>query len=306
MTTGAAPRAGFQDHAVVELHDGPSLLRILPEAGGRLLSWSLDGIPVIHWPEQPDWSRPAKIRGGNPLLFPFIARHFFGGQSGRWQDATGAVHELPMHGFAREGSFRVVDAGPTHATLELETRHPGYPFDFQFRVSYRLGQGTLEAGFETTNLGTTPLPYYAGHHFYFALPAHERGSWTLKLPSLRQARQRDDGSIEDLTADAGEVRLDHPGLIDTFHLLEGAQSLRIDHSDGRSLVFDLPSQTAPWHAVTTWTENPASPFYCIEPWLGLPNAIHHRRGLRWIAPGQKETALCRLSATGWTKGSPLT
>jgi len=51
--------------------------------------------------------------------------------------------------------------------------------------------------------------------------------------------------------------------------------------------------------VTTWTEKPDSDFYCIEPWLGLPNAIHHGEGLRHVAPGATEIAVCRLDASGW-------
>ncbi|HBD37455.1 MAG TPA: aldose epimerase, partial [Cupriavidus sp.] len=30
-------------------------------------------------------------------------------------------------------------------------------------------------------------------------------------------------------------------------------------------------------------------------WLGLPNAIHHSQGLRWIKAGTRERAICRLS-----------
>ena len=50
----------------------------------------------------------------------------------------------------------------------------------------------------------------------------------------------------------------------------------------------------PWYAVTTWTEADTSDFYCIEPWIGLPDAIHNGHGLRWLAPGKTEAASLRL------------
>lgn len=50
----------------------------------------------------------------------------------------------------------------------------------------------------------------------------------------------------------------------------------------------------PWYAVTTWTEAADSDFFCIEPWLGLPDAIHNGLGLRWLAPGASETAALRI------------
>jgi galactose mutarotase-like enzyme len=56
---------------------------------------------------------------------------------------------------------------------------------------------------------------------------------------------------------------------------------------------------APWYAVTTWTQAPESDFYCIEPWLGLPNAIHHGEGLRWLVPGAKEIATLVLNGSQW-------
>jgi galactose mutarotase-like enzyme len=46
--------------------------------------------------------------------------------------------------------------------------------------------------------------------------------------------------------------------------------------------------------VTTWTETDQSDFYCVEPWLGLPDAIHNGLGLRWLEPGRSETASLRI------------
>ncbi|KAI3598567.1 Galactose mutarotase [Cupriavidus necator H850] len=37
--------------------------------------------------------------------------------------------------------------------------------------------------------------------------------------------------------------------------------------------------------MTTWSESATSDFYCVEPWVGLPDAIHHGQGLRWINQG---------------------
>ncbi len=73
---------------ILEIAQDASVLRFAPQAGGRLLSWTIDGEEVIHWPEHADWSQPAKIRGGNPLLFPFLGRHRVDGKIGYWRDAA--------------------------------------------------------------------------------------------------------------------------------------------------------------------------------------------------------------------------
>jgi galactose mutarotase-like enzyme len=76
-------------------------------------------------------------------------------------------------------------------------------------------------------------------------------------------------------------------------------SLFNTHNNQR-LILEIKSvNTVPWYAITTWTQAPESDFYCIEPWLGLPNAIHHQEGLRWLKPGSLEEAVCVLDARNW-------
>jgi galactose mutarotase-like enzyme len=178
-----------------------------------------------------------------------------------------------------------------------------YPFAFQFDVVLVLHPGSrLEIRFETTNKDTKPLPYYAGHHFYFAIPHNERAEWTLHLPCAAWGRQNPDGSIAREPAGANpSLRLGDPALVDRFQIGPPPQFVLNNAATGRRLVFELPSGYGlePWYAVTTWTEKPDSDFYCVEPWLGLPNAIHHGEGLRHVAPGETEIATCVLDASAW-------
>jgi galactose mutarotase-like enzyme len=74
----------------------------------------------------------------------------------------------------------------------------------------------------------------------------------------------------------------------TFGPKNGEENLRIRHG-----VEPVP---APWAAVVTWTENDASPFYCVEPWMGPPNAPEHKNGLHLVAPGASETFFVEVSA----------
>ncbi|TCW87004.1 aldose epimerase [Burkholderia sp. SRS-46] len=293
----------FQQHEIHELHAGPSLVRIAPQFGGRLLSWHVDGEPVIFWPDTADWSQLARVRGGNPLLFPFLGRHRVDGEIGRWRDAAGTVRNLPMHGFARDLPFAAqASADGTALAMTLDANdalRAGYPFDFRFEATYRLvDTHTLDVALTTTNRGTAALPYYAGHHFYFALPHGKRAQTTLELPPTHRRTQLADGTIS--APEPGEARytLDEARIHDRFHCLDGAPSgpVRIVMPGrGRTIEIslDVPG-SIPWYAVTTWTEKPDSDFYCVEPWLGLPDAIHNGLGLRMLAPGATETAALRI------------
>ncbi|CAB3799485.1 hypothetical protein LMG28688_04950 [Paraburkholderia caffeinitolerans] len=291
-------------HDILELTRGASTLRLAPRAGARLLSWHVDGRPVIRWPDNANWDQPARVRGGNPLLFPFLGRHFVDGQIGRWRDVQGVVHDLPTHGLARDLPFTAkVDAdgrGVSMTLVDSAATHSGYPFAFRFEAAYRLADDhTLDVVLTATNTGDAPMPWYAGHHFYFELPHEQRAQSTLDLPPTQRRHQLPDGSISAPESGEQQYCLDDARIQDRFHVLERSAPVGpvrlvapgLEHA----VTFDLDRPgSLPWYAVTTWTEAADSDFYCVEPWLGLPDAIHNGLGLRWLAPGTTEAAALRL------------
>ena len=38
----------------------------------------------------------------------------------------------------------------------------------------------------------------------------------------------------------------------------------------------------------TWTLDDKAPFYCVEPWMGPPNAPEHKVGLHFVPPGETQ------------------
>jgi galactose mutarotase-like enzyme len=307
-STRPSTMAQFQHQDILETAQGASLLRFAPQTGGRLLSWHIDGEPVIHWPDAADWSHPNKIRGGNPLLFPFLARHFVDGQIGKWRDAQGVVRDLPMHGFARDLPFEATltpataNAGTTvHMVLtDNDATRAVYPFGFRFEAVYHLADDhTLDVELITTNTGDTALPYYAGHHFYFHLPHTQRGESVLELPRTERRFQLPGGAISPAEQGAPSYSIGDATIIDRFHCLVGVPDRPVKllaPGLNRTITIDLQRPgSVPWYAVTTWAETPESDYYCVEPWLGLPDAIHNGMGLRWLGAGQTEKAALRIS-----------
>ncbi len=294
----------FQNQPAIEISDGENRIVVCPEHGARLLLWERQGRAIITWPKEADWSRVPKVRGGDPVLFPFPARHFVDGQQDFWKDENGVVRPMPMHGFARDAKFTVIEDGIENSLRmrlnDSEATRALYPFAFQFDVVITLQpQSRLEIRFETTNRSERPLPYYAGHHFYLAVPHGERADWTLRLPCASWGRQSPDGSIQRETVAAELFHLDDPALVDRFQI-EPREAVLLHSKTQQRLIFDLQNPgSAPWYAVVTWTEKPDSDFYCIEPWLGLPNAIHHGEGLRHVASGQTEVAALVLDGGAW-------
>jgi len=296
----------FQNQPATQITDGDNKVLVSPEHGARILRWEREGREIITWPDDADWSKILKVRGGNPVLFPFIARHFVEGKNELWRDANGAVRPMPQHGFARDAKFSVVEVEPENSLrmrlVDSDASRPLYPFAFAFDVVVRLlPESRLEVRFETSNTGGDSLPYYAGHHFYFALPHQERADWTLHLPCAAWGRQSPEGAVVREDAKQDTLRLDDATIIDRYQIgPKEAKATLLNTRSGKRLVFELAhSGSVPWYAVTTWTQAADSDFYCVEPWLGLPNAIHHGEGLRWLAPGAKEIATLVLDASGW-------
>ncbi|NYH98097.1 aldose epimerase [Cupriavidus plantarum] len=300
MTTAMTQR--FQGQDLLRIGAGDSYLLLAPEHGGRLVRWVHRGEDILYWPDNADWTRVAKVRGGNPLLFPFIGRHFVDGEAGKWRDADGVVRDMPQHGFARDVLFTVSEASDDAVTLMLTpsaATEDVYPFAFTFAVIYRLDDQGLQAVMRITNRGNTALPWYAGHHFYFRVPHTARAASRLHLPAAPRVRQTADGGLTPPESGASQYALDDTRLQDTFHVLASPRqecSLVIKRPDAppRTIRLSLTA-TCPWHAITTWTELPTSDFYCVEPWTGLPNAIGHGQGLHWLPGGASVEAGCALA-----------
>jgi galactose mutarotase-like enzyme len=293
----------FQNQPVVELRQGRGRALVSPAHGARVLRWDVGDWRVIAWPEVVDWGRPQKARGGDPVLFPFIARSYHEGRLGFWKGPDEVVRPAPMHGFARDSAFSVVEAGEDFVVMRLEaneTTRAVYPFEFRFEVTIRLGVDWLESAFRVVNLGDKALPWSAGHHFYFHIPADRRKEWELELPCREWGGQDfSNGKIQTRPAESERGLVSDPAWIDRFHLEPDWDRARLWNSiEGRGIsIEDSSLDRGRWRCVTTWTEKPESDFFCVEPWSALPNAAVNGIGLQSTAPGESVELACRLRAS---------
>jgi galactose mutarotase-like enzyme len=288
---------------------GGSTFMALPEKGARLMNWNItmgDGTvrDVIQWPEIASLDGFYKARGGNPILFPFSARSFDRGETGFWRDACGIRRPMPMHGFARQGEFRAtrVDATGFEAVLVPgEEARISYPFQYEFRVAYRFAAFGLTCNLTLENLGDQPLPWSAGHHFYFKLPWTEgsaRKDYLIRIPADLRLRQDAAGQLVAGPKLATDERMDNPALIDTFHTaLRGPDAVFGEKGHAGDVTVRLGSDPVPPPGSTfvTWTQADDSPFYCVEPWMGPANAQEHKMGLHLVPPGGRETFTVSVS-----------
>lgn len=293
-------KISFQGQTLTRWRVGNSTFLALPERGARLMNWNLtlgDGSvrDVLYWPENADFGDFAKVRGGNPILFPFNARVFDRGDIHFWRAADGVRRAMPMHGIARQGDFKIVRADARGFAAQFV---PGaeaqacYPYDYEFVVTYRFEAFGLTCEFALTNLGREPLPWSAGHHFYFTLPWSEgtaRSDYLIRIPATKRLKQDPTGALVAGPALQTDESLANPALVDTFHTgLRGNEIVFGEKGRPGDVVVELGvDKVPPAHAtVVTWTLNDDAPYYCVEPWMGPANAPEHRVGLEYVAPGE--------------------
>ena len=290
----------YQGHTLTRWRVGNSTFLALPEKGARLMNWSItlgDGSvrDVLYWPEDANLDEVARVRGGNPILFPFNARCFDRGEIFHWRAADGMRRPMPIHGIARQGNFRTTHLDSRGFAAQFvpdEEAQLSYPFDYEFNVIYRFEPVGLACEYVLTNRGRQPLPWSAGHHFYFTLPWSEgttRADYLIRIPAGKRLQQDPTGALIAGPDLAAEENVANPDLIDTFHsALRGNEVVFGEKGRPGDVRVRLGVDPVPPPAATfvTWTLADDSPFYCVEPWMGPANAAEHRVGLHFVPPGE--------------------
>lgn len=288
---------------------GPSSYTLLPEDGFRLMTWTVKTAKspreVLYWPEKPDPGTPvAKLRGGNPILFPFAGRSYDRGLECHWRTPEDRRLPMPQHGFARDGRFEVVDCNDqviTGRLLPTEEDREIYPYKYRFEVEYRFEDLAFTCVFRLFNEDDKAIPWSAGHHFYFTLPWHpgaRRNDYQLMLDSRKQAFQGPDGKLI-LHRDRESCHnLADPEILGRNHFELRHRTISFGPRGGEEDIHlrvgseDPPSKGL---SIVTWTEAEDSPFYCVEPWMGPPNAAEHGKGLHYVNPGDCGTFQVEVS-----------
>lgn len=292
----------YQGQTLTRWRVGNSTFLALPEKGARLMNWNValgDGSvrDVIYWPEAADFGEIAKVRGGNPILFPFNGRCFDRGEIFHWRAGDGVRRPMPLHGIARQGDFEVtrLDArGFSARFLPGAEARQCYPFEYEFTVSYRFEPLGLSCELAVTNLGREPLPWSAGHHFYFTLPWNAgttRDDYLIRIPATRRLRHAPTGELVPGPELRPEESFGNPALIDTIHAgLRGGEAVFGEKGRPGDVVVRLGADRVPSPdaVFVTWTLAPESPFFCVEPWMGPPNAPENKTGLFLVPQGETQ------------------
>ena len=135
---------------------------LIAKKGAEIRAVKFDGNDVF-------WSGDEKVwQGVSPVLFPMC-----GGLKDDKFVYGGKEYNLAKHGFAREMEFEEEKSGYNFVTLLLKSNEntlKSYPWEFEFRVTYKLIGKNIEVNYQVKNLSDKTMYFSVGSHEAYACP----------------------------------------------------------------------------------------------------------------------------------------
>ncbi len=295
---------------VIEADDGITRAVIVPELGAITASLVLpgpDGSPRETLFQQAHfWERDTELtRGGLPFLFPICGRLARDGEGGIYLYEN-RRYSMPIHGFAHRLPWRVVAADKTsEIVLRLaDTPHTRqmYPFAFEIILTYRVEPGILVCEQRYVNRDERCLPYYAGFHPYFRTPPPENGKSGVRLDLNPSRFLKYNSALTDVIGITDKipdfpVSVTAPEINEQLIRMSDDKQIRLLYPDAFELLMRADSAEDPgrFPYIQLYTV-PGQPFFCVEPWMGVPNSMNTVSGARWLEPGKSDCARLRIGA----------
>ncbi|RAJ94331.1 aldose 1-epimerase [Larkinella arboricola] len=248
----------------------------------------------------------------NALLFPFPSRIRHGIYSFEGETFTLPMNEAKqdhaIHGFVAGKPFELVgqQISDTEASLTLGYIHdgsyPGYPFQFDFRITYTLSVTGLSVTYEVKNTGHRSAPVSFGWHPYFTLNEEPIDELTIELPGVRQIRLDDNllPTGDELLIEKGEVAL-RDRVLDAAFVVEdqtGEGATTVLRSARQNLALNIWQETGPqkFNYLVVFTAV-ARDKIAIEPLISNVNAFNNEQGLIKLAPNETTRGTIRVSVS---------
>lgn len=298
-----APLSGHQIH--LTLGDQHA---VVTDVGAKLRVYTVGGRDVVT-PFGADETAPA---GHGAVLAPWPNRvrdgvWTWGGETLQLDisepQRTTALHGLVMwQRWTVRELLRADDGAAEPHGVRLALRlapTPGYPFDLNLVVTYRLTPGGLEVTAETTNLGSGPAPFGIGFHPWLSPGPGTLDDCTFRLDASTRVTVDDRLLPTGTEPAAGSYDLRSPrpvrdldlddAYVDVLRDADGLSWARLTGADGKTAAVWMDATLDTWQ-VCTGDHIDAVPYrrtgLAAEPMTCVADALRTGERLVHIAPDE--------------------
>lgn len=263
----------------------------IAEYGAEMRRIVFDGVDYL-------WSGDADVWSGTaPIMFPICGalvedRYFFEGKE----------YSLPKHGFARHSMFTLENQGDNYAVFLLTSSDETlkmYPFNFEFRVCYKLIGNKVEVGFNVKNTDSKTMYFSVGSHEAYACPEGIE-DYDVIFPQNETLNSYVlDGELISHEQLPIIKESDRIALYNKFFAVDAlvfkdlkskSATLR-NRKTGRKVTVEFPGRN--YFLLWTMTPNNGGNFkyICMEPWHGVQPMVEStleltdKEGLETVNPG---------------------
>lgn len=272
---------------MITLKNNTSVVEI-NELGAEMKCFSVNSVDYI-WKGNPDvWARSA------PNIFPMT-----GGLKDDKYILFGKEYVMPKHGFALKSMFEVESFSETEAVFVLrenEETKAMWPYDFEYRVCYKLEDGKVIVDYKVTNKTDKTMWFSVGSHDGFDTPEgieeydlifpqkETLNSYTLfgNLIGKETTPIIEDSNILPLKYDYFKV----DALV--FKDVKSGSVQLVNRNNKRGIKLEFGAECP---ILMVWTK-PGAGYICIEPWFGAPDNldsnydITKKEAIQCIAAGE--------------------
>jgi aldose 1-epimerase len=156
----------------IEIIAGESRCTLAPELGGSILSWAVEGQPMLRSASEPEIASGERLGLASFPLVPWSNR--IAGGRFAWGGCVVAItpnfapESHAIHGIGWNDVWAVEAQSKSSVTLTLQ--HPGdarWPWAFLARQSVSVEVDRLTVAMSARNLSSESVPLGFGHHPYF-------------------------------------------------------------------------------------------------------------------------------------------
>ncbi len=244
----------------------------------------------------------------SPVLFPICGR-----LKDNYYTHEGVRYDMKIHGFAWKSEFELISNEKTSATFLLKSNEEtkkSYPFDFAFKVMYKLNKDSMQTFYIVENVGDKTMYYNVGGHEAYKIDGidlenhsilFEKGE-TVKSTTIVEGLIIE--NIYELPTNNGDFPL-KKGYFDSKTIMPNGLP-----SGDSVIIENIPSKKATllhkgepilstyyndFEHLVMWTIIDAD-FLAIEPWSGLDDDIEksthvlsEKKGIEKLEKGQMKT-----------------